>query len=41
VPPFVLAQVVGAAIAAGVALVLWPRPAAADPVALDVVAETR
>jgi glycerol uptake facilitator-like aquaporin len=41
VPSFVLAQVLGAAIAAGVALVLWPRPSTAEAVAIDVVAESR
>jgi glycerol uptake facilitator-like aquaporin len=41
VPGFVVAQVVGAALATLVALVMWPAPSTADAVALDVHTERR
>lgn len=41
VPGFVVAQLIGGAVAIGATLLLWPRHSTRRPVAIDVVQETR
>ena len=41
VPPFVVAQLIGAVLAVGATVLLWPRHSTRRPVAIDVIEETR